>query len=204
MTLLTGSVFAADQPPQAPPQKAKLKDVTLSVGQWKDLYFNAAMDGLNNVLAAFLAQGFDPNAHDDEHHETILDMAAAGSHPETVDFLLRHGARDCASHRAGRDFSGVAFSGNVESLKRLIKAGCSINDQNREDGTTLLMMAAGFGRGDFVRKLLIMGANPFLKDKGGRTAYYYALNDNHPEVAVLLQDAEGQSVLRRKSLGDQE
>ncbi|MDF7673685.1 ankyrin repeat domain-containing protein [Acetobacteraceae bacterium ESL0709] len=182
-----------------PTQKPALKEVTLSVEQWKDLYFTAAMDGLNSVLAAFLAQGFSPDAHDDEHHETLLGLAAAGSHLETVNFLLDHGASDCvAGHKAGRDLSGVAFGGNVEILERLIKAGCSLNAQSHEDGTTLLMMAAGFGRGEFVRALLDMGANPFLRDKKGRTAYNYALDDNHPDVAALLQVAEGQSVVRKK------
>ncbi len=60
------------------------------------------------------------------------------------------------------------------SVAALIDVGADPN-RGSSDGTTPLMMAAGYGYDDTVQLLLRRGANPALKSPGGETALDWAL-----------------------------
>ena len=56
----------------------------------------------------------------------------------------------------------------------LLDGGADVNRPSA-DGTTALMMAAGYGYGDFVKLLLARGADPSMRDRHGETALDFAI-----------------------------
>jgi ankyrin repeat protein len=65
--------------------------------------------------------------------------------------------------------------------------GVDANAINKVGGTPL-MIAAAKGNAELVSLLLKSGAKPNAKDKQGRTARQFALDNNHAEVAELLAE----------------
>ena len=56
----------------------------------------------------------------------------------------------------------------------------------RSDGSSPLMEAAGSGKADWCKLLLERGANPDLKNAEGDTASGIARQNNHPDVAEMI------------------
>lgn len=78
---------------------------------------------------------------------------------------------------------------NLVSLRELIEAGASINEED-EHGWTALNWAAGKGNPATVKLLIDNGADVFKPGCDRRTPYMVALAAGHFEVLDLLQEAE--------------
>ena len=96
-----------------------------------------------------------------------------------IEFIIYVSAAEMC--RAARD-------GDVERIKRLVKAG---HDVNQRDGweRTPLMCAASKGHTDCVEYLIQIGAQLELEDKDGHTALKLASQQGHDSTVKLLRTA---------------
>ncbi|KAG7172793.1 26S proteasome non-ATPase regulatory subunit 10-like 2, partial [Homarus americanus] len=96
----------------------------------------------------------------------------------------------------GEDRVPPGLAGAVDSIKEALKAGPSygggteerqqlINSLATEDGT-FLHMAAKLGRGDIIRALLALGADPGVQDSEGNTALQLA--PSHAITAIFTEE----------------
>ena len=171
-TALAFPAAASEQPAATNADAATVSPVVAGMTQEhiKDLFFDAARQGRNDLVGGLIQSGMSPDARD-PHGYTALILAAYNGQATTVDLLIQKGANPCATDSKGNSsLMGVAFKGETAIAKRLIAAGCDVNARNNA-GQTALMMAALFGQTDVVKLLLADGANVGeLKDNSGNTA----------------------------------
>lgn len=84
-------------------------------------------------------------------------------------------------------FEKISPSRSVETIKLLARMGVDMDV--KADGKTPLMMAVEDGYPSIVEALLKSGANPLIKDRGGRTASDYARSGGDKEIIQLLDEA---------------
>jgi ankyrin repeat protein len=164
----------------------------LSQDHIKEIFFDAARAGRNDLLDGLIRSGMKPDERD-PHGYTALILAAYNGKAATVDFLIQQGANPCATDAKGNSsLMGVAFKRETAIAQRLIAAHCDVNARNGA-GQTALMMAAMFGQTDVVKLLLANGANLMLQDGAGNTAMTLAQQQANPQmVALLTQAVKGQ------------
>jgi hypothetical protein len=154
----------------------------------KQLFFDAARSGRDDLLDGLIQSGMNPDERDPRGY-TALILAAYNGKGATVDFLIRKGANPCATDGKGNSsLMGVAFKGETGIAQRLVAAHCDVNARNAA-GQTALMMAAMFGQTDVVKLLLVNGANPELQDQAGDTAVSLAQQQANPQMINLLTRA---------------
>ncbi len=83
----------------------------------------------------------------------------------------------------------AADRNQTEAAKLLVDAGATVDAQNK-DGMTALMIAASHGNIELVRMLLAKGANPAKPDYTGRDAVGWAAEGHRPAVVDALKRAE--------------
>jgi ankyrin repeat protein len=130
---------------------------------------------------------------------TALCVAAVHGHCETVDLLLRRGARTDVYDELGRIVlsyfvDGAArqkqTSSNIsraykDMLELLFSHGVNVN-MSSGMGDTPLLKASAKGLDEVVELLLTHGANPFLSSSCGENPLMVACKNNHAKVAELL------------------
>ncbi|NPD68242.1 ankyrin repeat domain-containing protein [Lichenicola cladoniae] len=141
--------------------------------QIEALYFNAAREGQDDLLAQFLDAGADPNRIDGKGYTPLI-LASYNGHAAATELLLARGGdpklRDGKGNTA---LSGVAFKGDIPIARLLLEAGAAIDAPNHV-GRTPLMFAVMFGREAMVNFLLGQGADPTIHDGEGTTAIILA------------------------------
>ena len=88
-------------------------------------------------------------------------------------------------------FIDAAFEGNAAIINQAIEENISIDIEN-ENGATPLMLSAFNGHSEIVKSLLEKGAHVNHKDKNGRTALMYASSGPANETVKLLIDYKAQ------------
>lgn len=81
----------------------------------------------------------------------------------------------------------ATFHGLEQQTRDLIKAGAQVNIQD-DEGVTPLMLAASHGHLAVVKILLKEKANPAITDIFGRSAFFYAKEEERLECAALLEN----------------
>ena len=77
---------------------------------------------------------------------------------------------------------------SIDIIRILLEYGAQINfKENTSFGSTALMVAALYNY-DVVKYLLERGADPFLVNNRGNTAYDNAIQNGNMEIARLIQD----------------
>ena len=84
----------------------------------------------------------------------------------------------------------AVIDGNLDEVKRLIKAGADVNAKNTIRGDTALMIAAENGHTEVAAALIKAGADFNAKNTNGWTALLIAAKNGHTEVAAALIKAE--------------
>ena len=149
----------------------------------------AALEGLARTVQVLLRQGTNANAAD-ENGRTALMLAAFNGHTTTVRELIKQGAHINTLDQIGRNALIYAASGpNKEVVQLLLKHQANPNIVDKEEEWTALMFAAAEGHAQVVQALLQNGADASLQDIDGETAYDFAVNKGHAEVARILVDA---------------
>jgi hypothetical protein len=147
----------------------------------------AALNGQTVQVVNGLEKGIDVNKRDAEGR-TALMYASYNGHTEIVKVLIEKGAMVNMADSYGRTALMMASSGPfAATVKVLLDNQTDPNMADYEEHFTALMYAAAEGQTDVVRILLSYGADPDLKDVDGDNALTFAVNNNHKEVASLLQ-----------------
>ena len=130
-----------------------------------------------------LEHGADVNAKDKLNDETSLHLAVERGHFEIVRTLLKHNADTNAQRDIGftplHDASGGT---RVDMVQLLLNHGADPNAREMDQETPLHRASSS----DIARLLLEQGADLGAEDKWGRTAYQFALDEGHDEVAQFL------------------
>lgn len=152
-----------------------------------DQLLEAALNGNYQAVEKALEKGFDVETTDEQMH-TLLMMAAYNGHSMIVRLLLDRGAavdhRDIMNRTALMYASTGPFN---ETVTLLLDAGADPNLVDGDEHFTPLMFAAAEGQADVVATLLENGANKSMVDVDGESAYDFALNNGHAEVAKMLK-----------------
>lgn len=138
-----------------------------------------------DVLVRLLDRGGvrpDEAATDDPEGPTLLEWARSGGHADAAAVLgfiaeVAQGARP--------PVAALARVGAWNLVEMVLDAGAS-PDECHGCIAPALHHAAGSGSEERVRWLLERGADPFLKDRAGRTALGWALGAGHAGVADVL------------------
>lgn len=132
---------------------------------------SAASGGDLVSMKRMLDAGLDPNARDASGYTPLIAAARGGNVP-MVRLLISRGAdpnRSDGAVNAWTPLLHAIHKAQPGSTAALLDAGANPNATD-PNGTTPLMMAAGYGYADIVRILLARGANPRLASTDGITA----------------------------------
>ena len=169
-----------ERPPAGP--------TSLSQEQVEMLYYGAARDGHEELLAEFLRQGADPNRPDGRGFPPLI-LASYNGHAGAVSMLIDAGAAvDARDAKGATALAGVAFKDEPEIARQLIAAGAAVDAVN-DMGRTPLMFAVMFGRQAMVDLLLEAGADPARADADGKTAIDLATGQSDPAIYERLRRA---------------
>jgi ankyrin repeat protein len=129
----------------------------------------------------------------DQQYLRLL-LAAATGKRQDLERVLGEGTdpntRDATGSTA---LIAASYNSQVEAATVLLRHGADPNATTRKGGKTALMFAAVRGNSSLVQLLLSNGAMPGVRDKKGRSARDYAEEEEHIEVASLLDAAIGDS-----------
>ena len=216
LALLGGMGLAQAGPAQAPPRVSMLRAATED--EFRDLMLAAQRDQPSFVMKLLLA-GVDPNQADAQRNtalhqaimeeservvklliehpqmdvnalnqagETPLMLAALRGRLPWVQALVQRGA---LINEAGFTALHYACSGPDNGVSAwLIAQGAEI-DARSPNGSTPLMLAAGYGSPDSVEVLLQAGADARLLNEKGWSALEFAKRSGRPELAKRIQEA---------------
>lgn len=76
--------------------------------------------------------------------------------------------------------------GNLKITKYLLDHGIFEVDETSKDGCTALMQAVRSNKETIVQFLIEQGANPYIVDDSGNSAYDYAIQNGNQEIMELL------------------
>jgi ankyrin repeat protein len=92
-------------------------------------------------------------------------------------------------------WKGAITSGDLETVKRLLRAGVDVNARDRY-GQTGLMLAAHHGQAEIVEELVTAGADLNVTAKYNLTALMLAIIAGHVKIARLLARAGADLTVR--------
>jgi ankyrin repeat protein len=134
--------------------------------QLRDLFFQAARDGRQDMLNEFIEAKFDLNIQDEKGYTAVI-LAAYHGHQPAVTQLLNAGADPCAKDLRGNTaLMGAIFKGELSIAQQLVAADCA-PDQRNKAGQTAAMYAALFHRKDILDSLAAKGADLNATDAMG-------------------------------------
>ena len=125
-----------------------------------------------------------------EYEVTALIAAAFGNQTKMSKFLVTRGADTNAKTKIGvTAMMMAAIKGNTELVGYLHENGAEVNAQSNSGGTAL--MCAAMNGKTATAKFLIeeLKADKTLKDKNGKTAADWAMQQNHPITFAAIDPA---------------
>ncbi|XP_059215713.1 ankyrin repeat domain-containing protein 2 [Centropristis striata] len=158
-------------------------------------FMNAASQGKLNVIDKYLADGGNPNVHD-ELKRTALHRASLEGHTTVVQTLLEKGADFNLKDQLGsRAIHWACRGGSLEVVKALKSHGADLNDRDKLYSTPL-HVATRTGHTAIVEYLLSCGAKINSRDREGDTALHDAVRLNRYKIVKLLIAAEADTKIK--------
>ncbi len=151
----------------------------------------AARSGDYAEVKRYLDRGFDANLRG-PGETTPLHWAVSWGRDDVAMLLMEHGADPSLTDDEGETplylgaRKGYTETTVVEAL--LAHPKTDVNAAN-DTGWTALHGASLRGREDMVKLLLLAGAEPTLRTKGGETAADLARRKGHERIAALLEES---------------
>ena len=106
--------------------------------------------------------------------------------------LLLPGHAQGSQYELGQELQNAAAAGDLSTVRRIIEGGFDVNS-DLGGSSTVLHMAASWGRTEIVNYLLSKGADPTIRDSLNRTPEALARAMNHRETSQVLAAAEASS-----------
>ena len=131
--------------------------------------------------------------HADSTGCTALNRAVVRQYPDVIQVLIDAGADIEAKDEKGRSpllnaSIKVRFSGNLDIVKMLVRAGAGVCVANN-DGDTCLVLASSVGNTETVRYLASLPeVDVNHANQRGMTSLYRANQFRHPDVAKFLRE----------------
>ena len=162
---------------------------------WTQMLWDAIDDEDVEIVRQSIANGADVHAIDENYlldgdalHNAIYAQNVTAAN-EMCEIILQAGANPNWRGEEGKTSLYWAVFGRDETLiRRLLKYGAKVTEEQPEDGETSLHCAAGKGRIEIVKLLLDAGGRNVLDNFNyiSRTPLMCAVENNHYEVAQLL------------------
>lgn len=108
--------------------------------------------------------------------DTLLHFAAESGNTETVEFLLKEGAKIDVKNIIGDTPLRIAIKNSHRNIVQLLRKNRADIHIKNDDGQSLLHLAAKGNNTDTVRILLEEGLNPYARDNSGATPLDLAKN----------------------------
>lgn len=166
-------------------------DLDAELGGGANALQRAASAGQSEIVQLLLDRGADIEAT--LNQKTVLMMAAVTGNYDTVTVLVRAGANQDVQDPTSYGmlaFHHAARQGNLEALQAFLDLGTD-PDVLENTQSTALMYTAYYGYLEASQLLIGAAADLNIRDQGGHTALYWASNQNHPEIAVIIEAAGG-------------
>jgi len=150
-----------------------------------------------DAVRLLLKSGARPRENEGSQGQTTLGDAAVYGSPEIVSMLVESGVEINKS----RALELAARAGRKDNVLCLLEKGADVDEvpdtewwyvsnQHREEGLgSALHAAASQGHSEIVSLLIEKGANIYLEDSLGRTAFRRAILGMHPYAAAVLSKA---------------
>ncbi|KAL6101839.1 ankrd2 [Pungitius sinensis] len=148
-------------------------------------FMSAASQGRLNVVDKYLADGGNPNVHD-ELKRTALHRASLEGHTQVIQTLVEKGADVNFKDQLGsRAIHWACRGGSPDIVKTLKSLGADLNARDKLYSTPL-HVATRTGHTAIVEYLLSCGAKINSRDREGDTALHDAVRLNRYKIAKLL------------------
>jgi len=148
----------------------------------------AAQYGQAEVVELLLREGAEIESKSNTS-QTPLSYAAQYGKTAVAELLLEEGANIKSKSNAGRTpLSYAAQYGKTAVAELLLRQGANIESES-DAGRMPLSYAAEHGKKGMVKLLLKKGALPGFAEKKNRNPRFWALKNNHHEIADILSKA---------------
>lgn len=153
----------------------------------KTALIEAVESGDAQSTELFMKAGFSANLTD-KKGVPLLCLAVRSNHFNNIQVLLQYGA-DINLKSLDRDNTALmdaSAEGNDEVIAELITRGAQLDCQSR-NGQTALILAIGKGADSSAKLLIEAGADGFVSDKLGMSAFMYAQLFGRKEIQELIE-----------------
>ncbi|MEI0604766.1 ankyrin repeat domain-containing protein [Brachyspira alvinipulli] len=169
-------------------------------------WFDAVKEGNLAEIKKMVEAGQDIEVQDTASlRQTALGWAAFIGYLDVVQYLIEQGANLYAGDTADvtSAFKSAILGGNIkviEYLYPLYQGKLNLNEQDKRDGETMLMVAAGNNREDAVKFLLDKKVDVNIVSKQlNKSAYTYACESRNQNIIKMIKDAGGINVRTGKA-----
>ncbi|MEI0476661.1 ankyrin repeat domain-containing protein [Brachyspira pulli] len=169
-------------------------------------WFDAVKEGNLAEIKRMVEAGQDIEVQDTYSlKQTALGWAAFIGYLDVVEYLVSKGANLYAGDTADvtSAFKSAILGGNIkviEYLYPLYEGKLNLNEQDKRDGETMLMVAAGNNREDAVKFLLDKKVDVNIVSKQlNKSAYTYACESKNQNIIKMIKDAGGINVRTGKA-----
>ena len=169
-------------------------------------WFDAVKEGNLAEIKRMVEAGQDIEVQDTYSlKQTALCWAAFIGYLDVVEYLVSKGANLYAGDTADvtSAFKSAILGGNIkviEYLYPLYEGKLNLNEQDKRDGETMLMVAAGNNREDAVKFLLDKKVDVNIVSKQlNKSAYTYACESKNQNIIKMIKDAGGINVRTGKA-----
>ena len=141
-----------------------------------------------DVISTLLAFGADVNKTTKWGGFSALHLAAENADSDTIKYLLDHNISVNVTDNAGNTpLQQAIWSKNNENVAMLLALGANINVLNKEDGASMLHLAAKYGNSKMIEIFLDNNISVNVLDAEGRTPLLWACESDVVEnVATLI------------------